>query len=213
MNSFVKNKHIKRRDIFFFIVSIALLWFSYKPLIRLKNYTMWAWYSFFLMFIIPLILLLLTRAPLKDYGFSKGKVKRGMHYTIIVVSVFLPFLIYGARFPEFQNYYPRYPNADSSLLAFLYWEFLFFIYLLGWEYFFRGFLLFTLEKYTGWWSVVIQALPFTILHIGKPFPEVYSSFFAGIILGYICIKAKSFWPALFVHWIISVIFDVLVIVL
>ncbi len=205
---------MRRKDVFFLIVSILLMYFSYKPIITLKSYTMWAWYSFFLMFLFPLILLFLTKSSFQEYGFSLGDVRKGLNYVVIITLFFLPFLIYSAfKFPEFHNYYPRYPGARDSFKILLYWEFLFFIYLIGWEYFFRGFLLFTLKKYIGFWSVVVQALPFAILHIGKPLPEVYSSFFAGIILGYICLKAKSFWPALLTHWIISVIFDVLIVVI
>ncbi len=193
---------------------MVLLYFSYKPIIKIRSYTIWAWYSFFLMFVIPIILLFVTRAPFKDYGFSLGEFKKGLTFVAIVTIAFLPFLIYSAlKIPAFHAYYPRYPGARESFRILLYWEFLFFIYLIGWEYFFRGFFLFTLKKYIGLYSILVQAIPFAILHIGKPLPEVYSSFFAAVILGYICLKTKSFWPALLVHWLVSFIFDLLIVVL
>ncbi len=205
---------MRKNDLLFLVVSLLLMYLSGKPLIRLRSYTMWAWYNFFLMFAFPVFLLWITHSPLGEYGLKLGNIEKGLNYVIIVTLSFLPFLIYSAlKFPEFHSYYPRYPGARESLKLLIYWEFLFFIYLLGWEYFFRGFFLFTLKKYVGWWSLLIQAIPFALLHIGKPLPEVYSSFFAGIILGYICLKAESFWPALLTHWLISFIFDLLIVMI
>ncbi len=191
------------------------MYFSYRPIIEMRSYTVWAWYSFFLMFLLPVFILWITRSPFEDYGLSKGNIKKGINYVIIITLFFLPFLIYSAlKFPEFHTYYPRYPGARNSFAILIYWEFLFFIYLIGWEYLFRGFLIFALNRYIGFfWAVLLQAIPFALLHIGKPLPEIYSSFFAGIILGYIALKSKAFWPALLVHWIISFIFDLLIVVL
>ncbi len=206
---------MKKKDLLFISISIILMYFSYRPIIEMRSYTIWAWYSFFLMFLLPVLILWITRSPFKDYGLSKGDLKKGINYVIIITLFFLPFLVYSAlKFPEFHVYYPRYPGARDNFAILIYWEFLFFIYLVGWEYLFRGFLIFALNRYVGFfWAVLLQAIPFALLHIGKPLPEIYSSFFAGIILGYIALKSKTFWPALFVHWIISFIFDLLIVVL
>jgi len=50
-----------------------------------------------------------------------------------------------------------------------------------------------------------------LLHIGKPIEEVISSFFAGIALGLIAYYGKSFLPAFILHFWVSVMFDVMVI--
>lgn len=58
---------------------------------------------------------------------------------------------------------------------------------------------------------MIQALLFGIMHIGKPLQEVFGSFIAGIILGVLALRSRSFLPCFWLHWARSATFDLLVI--
>lgn len=82
---------------------------------------------------------------------------------------------------------------------------LFFIF---WEYFFRGYMLFVLEKKTGFLIAnLIQAMAFAFMHLGKPELEVYSSLVGGLIIGWLCYRSRSFLPAFLIHWGIQTTMD------
>ena len=85
------------------------------------------------------------------------------------------------------------------------------LYLFCWEFFFRGYLLFGLLRSIGWAAVIVQAIAFGLLHLGKPTSEVAASFGAGIVLGILALNAKSFAPCFLLHWASSVAFDLLVV--
>ena len=84
---------------------------------------------------------------------------------------------------------------------------LFFIF---WEFFFRGYMLFSLEKRTGFLIAnAIQTVAFTFMHLGKPELEVYSALAGGLIIGWFAWRSKSFLPAFFIHWGIQTMMDML----
>ena len=79
------------------------------------------------------------------------------------------------------------------------------IYMFSWEFIFRGFLLFGLANKFKEGSILIQTIPFAILHLGKPALEAFFSVFGGIYLGYICYKSRSLIPAFLIHFSIKII--------
>ena len=85
--------------------------------------------------------------------------------------------------------------------------------MLSWEFFFRGYMLFGLEERFGKYSVLIQMIPFTILHHGKPFAESLGAILAGILLGVIALETRSFIYGALLHWLVAVSMDVSVILL
>jgi len=118
------------------------------------------------------------------------------------------------RYPEFSGFFASYPRVNPYItvpMAMLFAEVSYGMYLFCWEFFFRGYLLFGLVRSIYWPAVVVQAVAFGLLHIGKPTMEVASSFAAGIILGVLALKAKSFVPCFVLHWAASVTFNLLVV--
>jgi membrane protease YdiL (CAAX protease family) len=74
---------------------------------------------------------------------------------------------------------------------------------LGWEFFFRGWLLFGFARRFGPDALWLQAVPFALAHIGKPEVETFSTIFGGFAFGWIAYRTRSFvWPFL-VHWFIA----------
>ena len=78
------------------------------------------------------------------------------------------------------------------------------VYMLGWEFLFRGFMLFGLEEKFKEGSIIIQMIPFVLLHFGKPEIETISKIFTGLLWGYICYRGKSFWPAYIMHIVVNI---------
>jgi membrane protease YdiL (CAAX protease family) len=80
------------------------------------------------------------------------------------------------------------------------------IYMIAWEFIWRGFMLFGLEKKFGYYSVLIQMIPFVILHNGKPFLETFGAIFGGIALGILAFRTRSIYYCIITH--ISVMYSI-----
>jgi membrane protease YdiL (CAAX protease family) len=154
------------------------------------------WDRFILYLIIPLIIILLFfRENPKEYGFSFGDWKAGLLLTAFGVLLMAPIIYFlGRGDPSMQEYYKPFTIG-------LPWTT--FIDLIGWEFFFRGWILFGYARKFGPEALWLQAVPFAIAHIGKPEVETLSTIFGGFAFGWIAYRTKSFvWPFL-IHWFIA----------
>lgn len=166
-----------------------------------------------LLWLPSIYILLIEGKDIADFGFSpiEGGI-RGLRLVGILYLCVLPLLIIASWMPSFQAYYPIQKQAANDWWFFAYFELTYGMYLFCWEFFFRGFILFGLRRYIGWASIVLQALAFSAMHIGKPIPEVIASFAAGVILGIVALYGKSFIPCFILHWASAITFDLLIII-
>lgn len=148
---------------------------------------------------------------LSDFGFSPVEGIKGLKLVGILFACAIPLYIIAARMPNFQAYYPIQKQAAYDWRYFGYFELTYGMYLFCWEFFFRGFMLFGMSRSMGWFAVIPQAVAFGVMHIGKPLPEVFASFAAGLILGIIALRSRSFLPCFVLHWASALAFDLLVI--
>lgn len=163
--------------------------------------------------VLPLLSVPLLGLRFQDVGISLGQPRRWLLDIALVYALILPLLVLAARTPDFQRAYPylqlsregsRMFAAGSGILA---------LYMLGWEFLLRGYLLFGLHRYIGLPAVAVQILPFALLHTGKPVPESLGSIIAGIVLGLTALRAGSFLPAFILHYAVALSMDVLVLIL
>lgn len=154
------------------------------------------WDRVFLYLIVPLlIIVVLFRENPIEYGFSLGDWKLGILFTVIGILVMAPVIYYlGSGDASMQKYYEPYLRG-------LPWTT--FLDLLGWEFFFRGWILFAYARKFGHDALWLQAVPFALAHIGKPEIETISTIFGGFAFGWVAWRTKSFvWPLL-IHWFIA----------
>jgi membrane protease YdiL (CAAX protease family) len=154
------------------------------------------WDRVILYLVIPLfIILILFRENPKQYGFSFGDWKLGLTYTALGILSMSPVIYYlGSGNTSMQKYYEPYLHG-------LPWTT--FIDLIGWEFFFRGWILFAYSRKFGHNALWLQAVPFALAHIGKPEIETLSTIFGGFAFGWVAWRTKSFvWPLL-IHWFIA----------
>ncbi len=131
---------------------------------------------------------------------------------LVMYVAMLPVLFGASRMAVFQQYYPIQPQAAQSWSYLLYFEVTYGLYMLTWEFFFRGFLTFGLARRLGpAAAIVLQAVAFGIMHFGKPMPEMIGSFIAGLILGWLAWRGRSFLHCFGLHWACAATFDLLVI--
>jgi membrane protease YdiL (CAAX protease family) len=174
------------------IVSTLLLIVDYYYVFTDYKY----WDRFIFYFVIPMALtLVLFRENPKHYGFTLGDWKLGLAYTALGILLMAPILYLLGSGDESMRVYYRW------LLPGLPWNT--FIDLIGWEFFFRGWILFTYQRRFGHDALWLQAVPFALAHIGKPDIETLSTIFGGFAFGWVAYRTKSFlWPFL-IHWFIS----------
>ena len=60
-------------------------------------------------------------------------------------------------------------------------------------------MLFGLEEKFGYYAVLIQMIPFVILHNGKPMAETFSAILGGIALGILAFRTRSILYGFVVH--------------
>jgi membrane protease YdiL (CAAX protease family) len=174
------------------IVSTLLLTIDHYYMFTPYKY----WDRFIFYFVIPMLLtLLLFRENPKQYGFSLGNWKLGLTYTALGILLMAPVLYcLGQGNESMRTYY-------AWLLPGLPWNT--FLDLIGWEFFFRGWILFAYLRRFGHDALWLQAVPFALAHIGKPDVETLSTIFGGFAFGWVAYRTKSFlWP-FFIHWFIS----------
>ena len=146
-----------------------------------------------------------------DFGW-RAPGRAGARTAAAMFLAMLPVLAVASRWPAFHDYYPIVPQAAMSWTMFTYHELSYGLYMLAWEWFYRGFLTHGLARgYGAWTAVALQALAFGIMHIGKPAPEIAGSFIAGVALGIVALRTRSFVPCFLTHWAVSITFDVLAI--
>ncbi len=162
-----------------------------------------------LMFILPVLSIkFVFKQKLSDYGLQFGNWKYGLITTGIffIVMFITVWIVSGSE--TFASTYPQGgPKVKESLMIFFLYEMSIVFYMLGWEFFWRGYMLFGLLPKFGWYSIFIQMIPFFILHKGKPELELFGSILAGIILGVQAIRARSFIYAWIIHALVMISVD------
>ncbi len=151
-------------------------------------------------FLIPVLVLLVGfRKRPKEIGLGLGDWK----LALTLFAAYMPVVIIGTWILSdgrvFQVEYPHYREAVNSWSVFVIYQSLFLLYWIGWEYLWRGFILFGTAHSFGVHAIFVQALPFALLHVHKPTSELVLSLLGGIVLGTLVWRCRSFWIAVPIH--------------
>lgn len=179
------------------VICFATLFMILHSYREIENF----WISSFIYFgIFPVltILIFLRKNPL-DFGLRLGNYRLWLPYILIFLAIAIPILYFTSDMSSVQGYYRSHRNFD--LLKYVLQMG---VYMLGWEFLFRGFMLFGLKEKFKEGSIIIQMIPFVLLHFGKPEIETISTIFTGLLWGYICYRGKSFWPAYIMHIVVNI---------
>lgn len=176
------------------VVSTLLLMVDYyHRLMPLKAYD-----RVLLYLVVPLVIIVfIFRESPAEYGFRLGDWKWGLSLTLAAcagMTLILWLLLRGDT--SMQDYYA--PLLDGPLPLPLYTL----LELIGWEFLFRGWILFGYARKFGPEALWLQAVPFALAHIGKPEIETLSTIFGGFVFGWIAWRAGSFLYPFLIHWYI-----------
>lgn len=143
----------------------------------------------------------------RDFGLrTKGFFEHAWIYGLFL-AVVLPAMLVVAKSPDFGSYYPFYKLSSRSWFDFLLWESMYFAQFFALEVFFRGFFVGSLRRSFGSGAIFAMAVPYCMIHYGKPYLEAAGAIIAGIALGSLSMRTKSIWQGFLVHVTVAFLMD------
>ena len=168
--------------------------------VYLYEYLYWFTTDFITLFILAILIIkFVIKEDLKDYGLQAGDYKAGLIISAIFLGVMLVIIWFVSATPDFAAKYPHLQSTKNSWRDFYIYESGMMLYMIGWEFIWRGFMLFGLKEKFGYYSVLIQMIPFVILHNGKPIAETFGAIAGGIALGMLAFRTNSIYYCVFSH--------------
>jgi membrane protease YdiL (CAAX protease family) len=147
-----------------------------------------------LFLLVPLLIILVVfgESP-RRYGLTLGDWRLGLKLTAIVVGAVLPLVALAALTPDMRAYYAGDDGVWQNLLPPIA------LSLIGWEFLFRGFLIFSLVQVMGPTAIIVQAVPFALAHLGKPELETLTTIVGGSLFGWVAWRTRSFFYPYLIH--------------
>ena len=176
---------------------------------ELYGYAWWAASRFVGYVLVPLPLwkLMFPEDKLLDMGLrGRGFFSHAWIYGLCL-AVVIPVMLIVAREPDFGSYYPFYKQSSRSYFDWFCWEAMYFLQFFALELFFRGWMLGALRRSLGSSAIFAMALPYCMIHYGKPYLEANGAIIAGIALGSLSMKTKSIYQGFLVHITVAGLMD------
>jgi len=178
--------------------------------VYLYEYLYWFTTDFITLFILAILIIkFVIKEDLKDYGLQAGDYKAGLIISAIFLGVMLVIIWFVSATPDFATKYPHLQSTKNSWRDFYIYESGMLLYMIAWEFIWRGFMLFGLKEKFGYYSVLIQMIPFVILHNGKPVAETFGAIAGGIALGMLAFRTNSIYYCVFSHMGVMFSIDVI----
>lgn len=152
---------------------------------------------------------------IRDYGWNLNNFKTGLRLILIVVPILAVVIWFSAKDPDFVKEYPLAKSINSSWRSLMIMETGYLLYYIGWEFLFRGFIIFglmSIKKCPLIIPIAIQTLATTLIHFNKPHSEIILALVSGLVLGYYVYKYKTIWFALFIHFAAGIMMDLFILV-
>lgn len=170
------------------------------PDVYLYEYLYWFVSDFITLFILSVIVIkFVLRENLKDYGLQVGELKVGLMFSGVFLIIMITMIWFFSSTTAFSEKYPHLLSTRNSWQEFSIYEAGMLIYMISWEFFWRGFMLFGMKERFGYYAVLIQMIPFVILHNGKPAPETFGAIAGGIALGILAFRTNSIYYCVITH--------------
>jgi membrane protease YdiL (CAAX protease family) len=135
--------------------------------------------------LIPLAVLLLLGERPSRYGLRLGDWRIGLAAAAVAAVVATPVILIASGWTDVNAYYHHDRLDLGGLLLANTLE------LSAAEFLYRGFLMMALVRWCGPLGVVLAAVPFGFMHLGKPELETLSTVFGGIGFGWLAWRTRS----------------------
>lgn len=147
-----------------------------------------------------------TGLSLANAGWRLGDLRMGLRAGLLGLAV-IPGLVWiSSHDPEFLAQYPQSLWPLNGPGPFALWALGLAAYYIGWEFFFRGYLLQGLSAEHGAAAALwIQTALSTIIHLGKPTGELIGALPGGLIFGWLALRTNSLLAPTLLHWLLGVL--------
>lgn len=149
----------------------------------------------------------------KDSILDMGLRTRGFRQHLWIYGLCLAFVVPAmfvvAQQPDFGSYYPFYKLSSRSWFDLAAWECIYFLQFFALEFFFRGWMVQALRPMLGASAIFAMALPYCMIHFGKPYLEAHGAIVAGVVLGSLSAKTRSVYAGFLVHVTVALSMDLL----
>lgn len=186
-------------------------WLHVDKFAELYSYMWWSFMRVAGYALVPLPLwkLFFPRDSLLDMGLRTKGFSRHLPIYGLCLAVVIPAMLMVARQPDFGSYYPFYKLSSRSWFDLLCWEGLYFAQFFSLELFFRGWWLGAMRKSMGSGAIFAMAVPYCMIHYGKPYLEANGAIIAGIVLGSLSMRTRSIYAGFLVHITVALAMDLL----
>ncbi len=133
---------------------------------------------------------------------------------VLLFLIVLPFMLKLAGTPAFLAKYPLcrgmlQPDGSVELGHLVVAQVAYLLVFVSGEAFWRGFLVFGLERQLGAYAIALMIVPYVTGHFGKPLPETLGAIVAGSVLGWLALKHRSVWLGVALHYAVALTMDLL----
>lgn len=188
-------------------------WIAHSPDNNLPGLGWWVAVVTFFYFVPPIVAIKYFYGErLSDYGL-KAAIEPGFGKLLAAcIAVMLPITYLMSLTSGFAEKYPflRIHNGEPYIgQTLLVWELIYFLQFFGLEFFFRGFLVHSLKRSLGLYSIFVMTVPYCMIHFSKPPAETLAAIAAGVFLGWLSYKNGSIWLGLILHCAVAFSMDIL----
>lgn len=162
------------------------------------------------LFALPGLLFVVLGGKPAAAGLTLGDHRFGLGALVVCVLTAIPILLLASGDAGLMSSYPWAGSwVGSSWRTLAWWAVAYAVYYFAFEAFYRGFLL---HAVASAWGVTaglwLQAICATLVHLGKPLPEMLAAAPASLLFGIIALRSRSIvYPAL-LHLAVGLIIDV-----
>lgn len=172
----------------------------------------WTGGTLLLWVVVPLTACRFAGYSIADLGLgARGFVSKLWLYGLLFL-VMVPGVLWAATQEGFLQTYPFLKPQHCARWCWLvlacYWA-IYALQFVAVEFFFRGFMVFVLEKDFGPGAIAVMVVPYCMIHYHKPLPEALGAIVAGVVLGWLALRTRSIWGGVMLHVAVALTMDAL----
>lgn len=170
----------------------------------------WAAWGYLVYGLAPLLIIVFVlRDSPRNFGLRFYLTRRTALVYAGMVAAMFPILFWASTRSDFLRTYPLVSVGDDWVRTILIFEAARTLRFLCLEFFFRGYLLFSLEGKLGNAAIAAATVPYGIIHFDKPFPEAMAAVLAGAVLGFLALRTRTILGGVIVHSYVGATMDML----
>lgn len=151
--------------------------------------------------LVPLLIVLFGfRERPEEYGFAFRHPLTTLLVAVAGMALATPLVYFGSTRMELAAVYPQVQNAARTPGLFALSSLFYFLYYVGYEMCFRGFLFMGIREDVGEVKAVMISLVATVLlHLPQPQLETLTAVIAGLVFPLVVLRLRSIWAVVLIH--------------